>query len=99
MKYRQITESERYTISLMKQNGFNNSDIAEATGKHKSSISRELKRNRSPDGRYRPGHAAGHARVMRSRSRKKPQYSEGRFQSPSATGFPVNIDRYISPAV
>lgn len=84
MKYRQITESERYTISLMKRKGFNNSEIAGAIGKHKSTISRELSRNRSPDGSYRPDHAAGHARVMLSRSRKKPQYGKETFDKVNA---------------
>jgi len=84
MKYRQITESERYTISLMKRNGFNNTQIAESLGKHKSSITRELKRNRSPDGRYRPDHAAGHARVMLSRSRKKSQYGKEAYDKVNA---------------
>ena len=74
MLYQQITENERYTISHMKVAGFNQTQIAIALGKSKSSISRELKRNRSPDGRYRPDHAAAHARVLLSRSRKKPQY-------------------------
>ena len=79
MKYRQITESERYTISHLKVNGFSISEIAVAIRRHKSTISRELNRNRSPDGRYRPDHAAAHARVMRSKSRKKPQYEADTF--------------------
>jgi IS30 family transposase len=76
MKYRQITENERYTISRMKIAGYSKTAIGLAIGKHKSSISRELKRNMSPDGGYRPDHAAGHARVMLSRSRKKQQYDK-----------------------
>jgi len=81
MNFRQITEDERYTISRMKVSGHTLTQIAQSIGKHKSSISRELKRNRSPDGSYRPDHAAGHARVMLSRSRKKPQYSKQIFQN------------------
>jgi transposase, IS30 family len=81
MKYRQITEDERYTISRMKTAGYTKTEIAKVIGKHKSSISRELKRNMSPDGGYRPDHAAGHARVMLSRSRKKPQYDKALFEN------------------
>lgn len=40
-----ITKEQRYTIATMKENGYRNSEIAKAIGKHKSSIGRELKRN------------------------------------------------------
>jgi IS30 family transposase len=40
-----ITKSQRYTISILLKNGKNRTEIAEALGKHKSSIGRELKRN------------------------------------------------------
>lgn len=74
MKYRQITEDERYTIHRMKSRGYSQKEIAESIGKHKSSISRELKRNTSRDGSYRPEHASARTRVRRKCSRKKPQY-------------------------
>lgn len=40
-----ITVEQRYTISVMKQQGYKQREIAEAIGKDKSVISRELKRN------------------------------------------------------
>lgn len=40
-----ITESQRYTICVMKQQGYNQSSISETIGKDKSVISRELRRN------------------------------------------------------
>jgi IS30 family transposase len=40
-----LTQEQRYTISVMAQQGFAQNKIAEAIGKHKSTISRELLRN------------------------------------------------------
>lgn len=47
MEYRQITSEERYMIAALKQQGFHQSQIATALGRHRSSISREIRRNRS----------------------------------------------------
>ena len=44
-----ITESQRYTISILRKQGKSKTEIAEMIGKHKSSIGRELRRN--SDGR------------------------------------------------
>ena len=40
-----LTKEQRYTIFVMKQQGFRNNQIANVIGKDKSVISRELKRN------------------------------------------------------
>ena len=42
---RHLTKEQRYTIFVMKQQGFRNNQIANVIGKDKSVISRELKRN------------------------------------------------------
>jgi IS30 family transposase len=77
MKYRQITQEERYTISALRRLGFSQAEIAAELGRHRSSISRELRRNGHPtDGRYRPELAAGMARYRRRQSRKGSQFSE-----------------------
>ena len=46
-KYKQLKEQDRYTIERMLGQGYNISDIARTLGRNKSTISRELKRNRS----------------------------------------------------
>ena len=46
-KYKQLKEQERYTIDRMLKQGYSMSDIAHTLGRDKSTISRELKRNRS----------------------------------------------------
>lgn len=40
-----LTQEQRYTISVMKEQGYNQKDIAEAINKDKSTVSRELRRN------------------------------------------------------
>ena len=54
--YTQLTREERYQIYALKQAGHNQSEIAVMLGRHKSRISRELRRNRGLRG-YRPKQA------------------------------------------
>ena len=58
MTYRQITSAERYMLAALRKQGLNQSQIATALSRHRSSISREIRRNRSQsDGHYRPSKA------------------------------------------
>jgi IS30 family transposase len=52
----QLTHEQRYQIAALLEAGHNQTDIAEIIGVHKSTISRELKRNRGLRG-YRPKQA------------------------------------------
>jgi len=54
MSYTHLTPSEREKIQILLQCGFSRSAIARQLGRHKSSLSRELRRNGGGDGRYRP---------------------------------------------
>jgi IS30 family transposase len=77
MQYRQITSGERYTLSALKREGLNQSEIAQRLGRHRSSVSRELRRNSTPyDGGYRPELASIMARARRWKSRTGSQFSE-----------------------
>jgi IS30 family transposase len=77
MKYHQITKEERYTISALRQEGLRPSAIARRLGRHRSTISRELRRNSSRwDGRYRPSKAQERANGRRSRSRRNQRFDE-----------------------
>ena len=81
MAYHQITSEERTMLSALKQQGLNPSEIARALGRHRSSISRELHRNRSTwDGGYRPFVASHRARARRSRSRRNQQFTLDDFR-------------------
>ncbi len=48
MKYTQLTERERYQLEALIQTSSTQKMIAEALGRNKSTISRELKRNKNP---------------------------------------------------
>ena len=54
--YTQLTQAQRYQISAMLKIGQTQTEIAEVIGKHKSTISREVRRNRGQRG-YRPKQA------------------------------------------
>jgi IS30 family transposase len=50
MTYRQLARKERYQINILKKAGHSQTYIATMIGCHKSTISRELQRNRGPKG-------------------------------------------------
>jgi len=58
--YSQLTLEQRYTIYTMLKTGHNQTEIASLIGGHKSSISREINRNRGKRG-YRYKQAQGKA--------------------------------------
>ena len=76
MMYCQITYAERYSLGLLRQRGIAPAAIARVLGRHRSSIARELRRNRShSDSTYRPQLADWYARSRRSRSRRNTQFT------------------------
>ena len=54
--YRQLTQAQRYQIYALRKTGHTPAEIAEVIRVHKSTVSRELKRNRGQRG-YRPQQA------------------------------------------
>ena len=67
--YKQLTQEQRYQISALRKAGFNQSEIANQIEVNKSTVSRELRRNRGKRG-YRPKQAHSTA-VSRQQSVKK----------------------------
>lgn len=66
-----VTEEQRYTIEMMLKQGYRQKDIVELIGKHKSVVSREIKRNRDQrNGIYRWDLAQ---RKYESRKQEKPK--------------------------
>lgn len=67
MTYKQLTEGERYTIAAYKKQGLSYTHIAKLTGRHKSTISREIARNvvltMAPTGLSKPTNALGQDEV------------------------------------
>lgn len=80
MAYTQLSDEERYEIAALRKQGFRVSAIAVALQRHRSTIYRELKRNRSVhDDFYRPSHAGEKTRARRSRSRRNQRYGPEDF--------------------
>ncbi len=60
--YTQLTQEQRYQIYALRKAGFNQSLIAAELAVHKSTITRELKRNTGQRG-YRPQQASQAAKI------------------------------------
>lgn len=74
--YHQITSEERYSVGLLRQRGLTAAGIARWLGRHRSSITREIRRNATRfDGTYRPQLANWYAHSRRSRSRRNTQFT------------------------
>ena len=70
MKYTQLTEKERYHIELLIQEWHSQKMVSEFIGRHKSTISRDLKRNKSTKGQYLADEAITLTRRRRKRTVK-----------------------------
>lgn len=71
INYRQLTQEQRYQIYALMKAGFNHTQIAAEIGVHKSTVSREVRRNQGQRG-YRPKQAqelAAARQAQRSRER------------------------------
>ena len=80
MTYCQLTSGERYMLAALRKQALNQSQIATALGRHRSTISRELYRNSSrSDGHYRPSKAQERTNGRRSRSRRNLRFTEEDF--------------------
>src|SRR3982074_1567089 len=65
--YSHLSDDEREQIGLLKALGQSIGVIAKSIHRPKSTVSRELSRNRLPSGRYSPLHAAGAYQLRRRR--------------------------------
>ena len=74
MRYHQITPAERYTLSVLRKQHLSNAEIARFMGRHRSTIGRELRRNRRQDGGYRHAVAQEKTNGRRRRSRRNSQF-------------------------
>lgn len=73
--YRQLTPGERYELSALRKQGLRPAQIARALGRHRSTVTREIRRNRCSDGAYRPATADDFARWRRARSRRNQRFT------------------------
>jgi IS30 family transposase len=76
MNYRQLTSEERYMLARLRRQGLSQAEIARSSGRHRSTVCRELRRNSSrADGRYRAFTAQERTNGRRSRSRRNSRFS------------------------
>ncbi len=81
MSYHQITFEERYMLGLLRRHGLSPAAIARMLGRDRSTIVREVRRNRSTsDETYRPQLADWYARGRRSRSRRNRRFATDDLQ-------------------
>jgi IS30 family transposase len=74
--YHQLTQEERYIISAQLMCGHSQAHVAHLLQRHRSTISRELRRNATThDGRYRAEKAHSYAVARRRRCRRRPHFS------------------------
>ncbi len=80
MTYRQLSPEERYMLAALRRQGLNQSEIARSLGRHRSTVCREVRRNRTrADGRYRAFTAQERTNGRRSRSRRNLRFTEADF--------------------
>lgn len=80
MRYHRLSTEERYEIAAMRRQGMRVAAMAEHLGRHRSTLYREVKRNRSAhDGHYRPTHALEKASGRARRSRRNWRYGPWEF--------------------
>ncbi len=82
----QITLEERYAINVMKKQRYSVRAIARELGRAPSTISRELRRNLRPTGRYVPDIAHSYATARRRRSRRNARIGPETW---------ATVDRYL----
>jgi IS30 family transposase len=70
MSYHQLTQEQRYQIYALKKTGHSRTEIAEVIGVHKSTVSRELRRNQGGRG-YRAQQAQQMAQNRRAKARPR----------------------------
>ena len=77
MEYCQLTQAERYSIAKMRRQKLSVATMALRLGRHRSTIYREVQRNKTTyNGHYGAEKAHSYATARRRRSRRKPQYSQ-----------------------
>jgi len=80
MSYRHLSSEERHQIAAMRGLRVEMKEIAEALGRHRSTVYREVKRNQSVhDGGYRATHSIWKASGRKRRSRRNLRYGKEAF--------------------
>lgn len=82
MTYHQLTDEERYTIAALRREGLNHAQIGRRLRRHRSTISREVRRNAARlDGAYRAQKAIERTNGRRSRSRRNRRFGPDEWRA------------------
>lgn len=93
MSYHQLTLEERYIISFLLQRNCTKSEVADALGRHISTIYREVGRNYTRhDGWYRAWIADGYAKARRHRGPRGCRFTEAQWMKVKTL-----LERKLSP--
>lgn len=97
---RYLSQDERVEIADLHHGGLSIRQIAGQVGRAPSTVSRELRRNASSDGRYRPFHAHRRATLARARDHKRrvesiPQLGEAVGELLGQRWSPQQISRHL----
>ncbi|MFH1719501.1 MAG: helix-turn-helix domain-containing protein, partial [Planctomycetota bacterium] len=79
MSYSHLTMDERNVIYRMQWQGYSDTEIARCLGRHRSTIGRECKRNRSYQGPYNPGTGQAFANSRRRAHLHRPKTGHRRL--------------------
>jgi IS30 family transposase len=80
MSYQQLSQHERYTITALLKTGLSFAAVARDIGRNKSTISRELSRNRRPTGYYTAPVAHSYATARRKRTRRGSHFTKAQWR-------------------
>lgn len=100
MSYSQIAEWERYMLAALLAHGFNQAQIAHILGRHRSTISRELRRNAARStGWYSAKLANDYTRTRRRQTRRHSQFTAAQWRQVvrllEALNSPEQIGGYL----
>ncbi|MDX9897532.1 MAG: IS30 family transposase [Spirochaetia bacterium] len=80
MSYQQVSQQERYTMTAFLKTGLSRSAVARIMGRHKSTISRELRRNLRPTGHYAASVTHSYATARRRKTRRGSNFTKEQWR-------------------